>query len=324
MPNRNLSKIHLLETFQAILREGSVVEAGHILGLTQSAVSKHLSQLREWLDDPLFVRTSEGMQPTPRALELIPRVDRLLSDVALLTDNETPDPRQFKGVFTLSATDEILMRYLPALAAEFDLQTPNLTLKTMPLQPDYSLHQLETGQVNLLIAVNWHAPGQLKQRRLFQDEFVCVMRRDHPLANQELTLGNYASASHVLVAPLGMRGGTIDDVLKKNGMSRKVVLSVPSFSMVSPELLRSDRITTVPSTALSTMQNTDSFRVKQLPFSTQPIDYHMIWHPRFDNDHRLSWVKAAIGRIAARISTSTDPYQNAERNTAKVSQHPKG
>ena len=87
MPNRNLSKIHLLETFQAILREGSVVEAGHILGLTQSAVSKHLSQLREWLDDPLFVRTSEGMQPTPRALELIPRVDRLLSDVALLTDN---------------------------------------------------------------------------------------------------------------------------------------------------------------------------------------------------------------------------------------------
>lgn len=276
MTNWNLENLHLLRSFKAIAEEGNVVAAAGALGVTQSAVSKHLARLREWLGDPLFVRTARGMQPTPRALELMERVDTILGEVGRLTETGTVDPARFEGVFTISATDLIHTRLLPDLVARLAERAPRLRLTALPLAQDYSLHALETGAVNLLVAVNWHAPGQLRQRKLHSDRFVCVLHRDHPLADCGLTAECYAKARHVLVAPLGMRDGFLDPILAERGLSRHISVSVPSFCLMSPALIGTDRIATLPWRAAQTLVEDGALVIRALPFAAPQIDYHLL------------------------------------------------
>lgn len=302
MTNRNLENLHLLPAFKAILEEGSVVDAARRLDLTQSAVSKHLARLREWFDDPLFVRTRDGMMPTPRATELAAGIGALLADADRLTAQQTVDPATFEGTFTLSATDEVLCRILPPLLAKLEAQAPNLRLITVPLAPDYSLHELETGAVNLLVAVNWHAPEVLRQGRLMQDRFVVAMHVDNPLAQGPLTLADYADARHILVAPLGMETGTVDALLAPRGLQRRVIASVPVFGLVTPDLLGPKTLVTLPERVALRMAETQKAVITDLPLPAPPITYHALWHPRFDREPRLRWVRAAVQAALSDVS----------------------
>ena len=297
MTNKNIENLPLLISFKAILEEGSVVEAADRLGLTQSAVSKHLTRLRDWLDDPLFVRTSTGMQPTPRALEVRDQVESILSAAEKINADDTPEPSTFTGEFRISSTDEVLSRLLPALVGRIAEAAPNLRLTALPLVPDYSMRDLETGAVNLLIAVNWHAPDQLKQRRLYSDRFVCLMHGGHPLANNALTMESYAMARHLLVAPLGMTVGALDAALAERGMSRKIVATVPSFSLMTPDLIGRDCIATMPLRVGRRLAENADIRIRELPLRAPPIDYFLLWHPRFDREPRLVWMRQLIERI---------------------------
>lgn len=297
MTDRNLENVHLLPAFRAIMEEGSVVSAADRLGLTQSAVSKHLSRLREWFDDPLFVRTSSGMQPTPRAIELASSVDALLSGAATLTNQSVVDPSTFTGTFALSSTDEVLCRIMPRLLTRLAVAAPDMRLTAIPLAPDYSLHGLEAGAVNLLIAVNWHAPDMLRQTRLFEDRFVVAMHARNPLANTKLTPEIYAAARHILVAPLGMEAGAVDAVLTRRGLARKVIASVPSFGLVTPELLGADAIVTLPERVALRLKTMGEISISELPMASPSIVYHALWHPRFDREPRLRWMRNQIQAV---------------------------
>lgn len=294
MTIRNLENLPLLVSFRAIAEEGSIVAAATRLGVTQSAVSKHLARLRAWLGDPLFVRTSDGMQPTPRAIAIKDQVDAILGGAEGLTQTEAPDPGSFTGTFTLSTTDEVLSTLLPTLVTRMGEAAPDLRLKTMPLQTDYSLHGLETGAVNLLIAVNWHAPEALRQSRLFEDRFVVAMRADNPLAPGDLTLENFAAARHILVAPLGHSQGAIDKPLSDLGLSRQIVASVPAFGLITPDLLGKSGVVTLPARVAQRLAFSDGLILKEPPLTTPSIVYHALWHPRFDREPRLRWMLSLI------------------------------
>ncbi|MBY8978337.1 LysR family transcriptional regulator [Rhodobacteraceae bacterium NNCM2] len=304
MTKRNLDSLHLLPSFRAIMEEGSVVAAADRLGLTQSAVSKHLSRLREWFGDPLFVRTSSGMQPTPRAIELASGIDALLTEAEALTDQPVVSPASFTGTFTLSSTDEVLCRILPRLLPRLAEAAPDLRLTAVHLAPDYSLHGLETGSVNLLVTVNWHAPDMLRQARLFQDRFVVAMHVGNPLTGTLMTPEVYAAARHVLVAPLGMGAGVIDEVLARQGLTRRVVASVPGFSNVTPELLGTNAIVTLPERVALRLAASGEIVLAELPVSSPPIVYHALWHPRYDREPRLRWMRGEIQRV---LSGQSDP-----------------
>ncbi len=294
MSNRNLKRLPLLETFDAIMMRGSLVAAAEALNVTQSAVSKQLAQLREWLDDELFVRTSDGMQPTPRALALRERVAEILAQAADLAAEGRVSPVEFTGEFVLSATDEVLERIVPTLVDRLSDEAPNLRLVALPLARDYSARHLESGRVNMLVAVNWHAPEQLMQKKLGSDPFACAMHEDHVLADGNLTLKRYAAATHVLVAPLGYKEGVVDVELKQRGMQRRVCASVPVFGMVNEELLGTDRICTLPSRVVDRLVDTGPFVKKRVPIALPVTDYFALWHPRFSADPRLRWMLGAV------------------------------
>ena len=150
------------------------------------------------------------------------------------------------------------------------------------------------GRVSLVLSMNWRPPEHLQQRGLGSDPFVCLMGRDHPLAKGRLTLKRYAAAMHVLVAPLGHGQGVVDLELQKLGLNRTVCASVPSFSMITQELLRDARITTVPSSVGERLADRGPFVVKRPPLELPTSNYFAFWHPRFSADPRLRWVLDAV------------------------------
>lgn len=279
-----------LQAFRALYEEGSVVGAARTLGLTQSAVSKQLAQLRTRFDDALFVKTVNGMLPTPQAIALQPRITRILEDLESLEGAASTEPLRFTGTFRMMATDEILLRLLPGLDARLRAEAPNLRLTTLPLSEDYGARDLETGQVNMVIAVNWHAPGHLRQRLLFRDRFVCVVHAEHQLASAELSAESYCAFEHVLIAPLGHEASLIDAALRQEGLSRRIALSVASFGLLTPELLGTDRLVTLPSGVAQGLVQKGDFIVKNAPIDLPPIDYFALWHVRFQQDEKIGWM----------------------------------
>ena len=164
-----------------------------------------------------------------------------------------------------------------------------MRLVTLPLARDYSLRELESGRVNLVLSMNWRPPEPLNQKGLGSDPFVCLMGREHPLAKGRLTLKRYVEAVHVLVAPLGNEEGVVDLELEKLGLRRTVCASVPSFDMVTPELLRDVRIATVPATVGERLRAQGPFVVKKPPLELPKSNYFALWHPRFSAEPRLRW-----------------------------------
>ncbi len=295
--NTDGARLQLLKTFKAVLDQRSIMKAAEIRGITQSAASKHLAKLRAWFDDELFVRTARGMQPTAKALSMAERIDRILRELELLSAANPFDPTMLHENLVIATTDEVAGRLLPSLRARVQDAAPNLRLTLIPLEPDYSIRKLETGAVALVISVNWHAPDQLMQKRLFGDRFVCLMSREHPLAGETLTIDAYARAAHLMVAPLGKEQGYIDDLLARNNRKRLVRLSVPQFMQISSELLGDDHIVTLPHRVARDLARSGRLVVKMLPFDTPMIDYYVFWHRRFSHESLSVWMRGLIAEI---------------------------
>ena len=299
MTSRNISgeRFQLLTTFKAIFDQRSIVKAADTLGMTQSAASKQLQKLRYWFDDELFVRTAQGMEPTAKAVSIIEQVESILDDMEVLSAASHFNSATLQGSFVIATTDEVSQRLLPQLLAQLDEQAPKLRLTIIRLESDYSIRQLETGKVNLVITVNWHAPEQLIQQRLFCDQFVCLMSRAHPLAKKRLTIKNYADASHIMVAPLGKERGYIDDVLSRHGYKRFVRLSVPEFSRINHDLLGDQHLITLPHRVAKDLIKTNPLIIKKLPFDLPDIDYYLFWHRRFTHENTNHWMRNLINDV---------------------------
>lgn len=286
--------LQLLATFRALFEHRHVGKAAEAQGITQSAASKHLSKLRAWFDDELFTRTSEGMQPTARAVGLVDRIETILREMEALTATASFQPSALQGEMVISTTDEVRRRLLPELMGRLRHEAPDLRLTLLPLTPDYSLHKLESGAVHAVIAVNWHAPPQLIQRRLFDDTFVCLMHERHPLAKKRLTLDRYVRAPHLLVAPLGKTAGTVDELLAREGRRRFVRMSVPEFHQIDEALLDDAHLVTLPRRVATDIAQGRPFVHKPLPFDLPTVRYFLFWHRRFGQDRAHAWLRSLV------------------------------
>ncbi len=292
-------RFHLLSTFKAIYDNGSISDAADVLGVTQSAISKHLQKLRDWFEDELFVRTASGMEPTAKAVVAIERVEHILQEMALLTDDIAFDTQTLQGTFTIATTSEVCQRLTPQLLRQLSTQAPKLRITIMNLAADYSIRELESGKVDLVISVNWHAPDHLMQKRLFQDRFVCLMSKGHPLVHNTLSLDDYVSASHIMVAPLGKQRGFIDDQLAGMGLNRLVRLSVPDFSQLETHLLDGEHIVTLPNQVALSLCDKHELLIKPLPMDVPAFSYYVFWHKRFLHEKSNRWMRQVIQEILA-------------------------
>ena len=214
----NLSNIdlNLLVYFSVLLREGNVTKAAEHLGLSQPAMSNGLRRLRKVFNDPLLVRTSNGMMPTDKAKELQPLVQKVLSQIELFVQPTIEfEPTNSKRLFRVMASDYAETTLLPRVRTRMAEEAPDTALDILT-PSDVTFQDIELGNVDLVINRFDQLPQSLHLSVLWADNFSCVMRQDHPL-RKGFDLEKYLKAQHVWVNKTGMgvaTGVNPDDIQK--------------------------------------------------------------------------------------------------------------
>lgn len=289
---RNLD-LNLLKAFDALMDEGSVTRAAQRLVLTQPAVSAMLTRLRDYFDDPLFVRSQRGMVPTERALTLAGPIKQVLADINLLLQPIHFEPQTAQMTYTIAATDYALKAVIVPLMAELKKKAPGVRVAVISVNQDSLSRQMEQGEVDLALVTPETTPEELHGRALYEEQYVCMMRADHPTAvSGHITLEQFCSLEHILVSSKGGFWGPTDDALATMKLNRHVGLSVNSF-LVLPEILRiTDMIAVVPRRLAC---RHDNLVIIDTPLEVLGFTKSMAWHERSHRDPAHQWIRE-IGR----------------------------
>ena len=289
--------LNLLVIFDALFDERSVTRAAVRLSLTQPTVSGMLRRLRQAFSDPLFVRTSHGILPTPRAEALAGPVRDMLSNVRALVKAEAFDPASAQGTIRICASDYMQQSVVAPLIAALRARAPGLRVRVSP-RPSVGVKELmERGEIDLSLSLPEVAESELPSLALFSDRYVCIARKGHPLKSRRISLAKMCSYDHLLVDPTGRSlWGPIDDALAAIGRSRRVAAAVPSFHTLFEILESDDFIAFVPERLLA--KRRFSLRIFETELKTPSVEVTAYWHPRVSDDARHMWVREILLKLA--------------------------
>jgi DNA-binding transcriptional LysR family regulator len=294
--------LNLIVALDALLEERSVTRAAARIGITQSAMSHALARLRAVTGDELLVRANRGMVPTLRAETLAVPVRRALDLVAsALRSPQAFDPKTARQTVRITTSDFGEITLLPKIVARLAAEAPGIDLRVGAYR-ETAAGLLGSGVADLVIApVTPHdeAPG-IFAKKLFDETFVCVVRRGHPLARKKLTLSRYAAASHALISPSGREGSFVDDALARLGLTRRVAVTVPHF-LVAPHIVAgSDLVLTLASRIATTLAKPLGLALLRPPLELRLEGFRMsmLWHERTHADPGQSWVRELFSDVA--------------------------
>jgi DNA-binding transcriptional LysR family regulator len=288
--------LNLLTSLEALLDEHNVTRAARRLGVSQPAVSHNLRRLRELLGDPLLVRAPGGigLVATPRALELRPAV-RAALDAAEVVLQAAPrfEPARAERRFVLAMADQSAVHLLPPVIGHIAASAPGLSLDLRPSLGDLNTQLLE-GEIELAIGVFDDAPSGLRTEPLWSEAMACVTRRGGPGARTPLDLAHFLARPHLLVAPRGRPGGFVDDLLARDNLRRRIVVTVPHFLIAPPIIATSDLIWTAPAGLAHTLAAHYPLSVRKPPLAIPGFTLAMRWHLRLDRDPGLAWLRQQL------------------------------
>lgn len=292
--------LNLLRVFDAVLRERSVTGAASRLGLTQPAVSNALARLRRTFDDPLFMRTPRGMDPTPFAQTLADPVHQALGLIeGALAQRAGFDPAGTTRSFRFYMSDIGEIFFLPPLVERVRKVAPGVRIETIALALEDIPTALATGELDIAMGFLPALPPPVRSRRLFLDPYVCMMRVDHPRIGATLTRREFVAASHVLVSSMGSGHRVIEEALEKHGITRRIALRVPHFTVLPMVLERTDLLLTIPLRIARALEKQGRLKALKLPVPIPAADIGLHWHERVERDPGNRWVREQMIELFA-------------------------
>lgn len=296
--------LNLLVVLDALLGERHVTRAAARVGLTQSAASHALARLRTLLDDPILVRGPGGqLVATERALAIAPRLRRSLDDLAIALRGEPGfDPATARRTFRIATVDYTELILLPTLIERLTRDAPGIDLWVVPPHDDPA-PALAAGEIDAAIGVwtdrPW--PAGTYRKRLFDDNFRCVVRAGHPAAKQRLTLARFCELSHLLVAPRGTRGSFVDDALERLGRTRRVAVAVPHFLVAPHVIASSDLIVTLAARVAAAVAERFDLALLPPPVELASFTTSLVWHERGHHDAGQRWLRDQLVEVSASL-----------------------
>ncbi|MFC4932841.1 LysR family transcriptional regulator [Massilia sp. GCM10023247] len=287
--------LNLLAVFQEVYRERQISSAARRLDLTQSAVSNALARLRRLFGDELFVRTGQGMQPTPFAEGLAGPVGAALAQVALaLNQRSVFDPAASTRRFTIAMTDVGELHFMPALIERCRVAAPGLQLSSVRAGSIALKEEMESGRVDLAIGPFEDISEALYQRLLFRQPYVSMMRRGHPLTSGKVDLARFAAAEHLLVDSQDSPYDRINQLLEKAGVGASTRFRVPHFTAVPYIVSSSDLVVTVPQKLAERAGPPFGLAWITPPLALPPLQTNMFWHRRYNQDPGNAWLRNLV------------------------------
>ncbi|EKZ5662079.1 LysR family transcriptional regulator [Klebsiella aerogenes] len=290
---------NLLIALDVLLNEASVAGAARRLNLSTSAMSRTLSRLRDVTGDQILVRAGRNMVLTAWAEATRDRARRAVFEAkaVLQPAAEALNVQNLERLFTIRANDGFVVAFGPSLIAAVAEAAPNVCLRFAP-KPEKTSRYLREGLVDLEIGVQSNMGPEIRLQRLFEDRFVGVVRKEHPLAAlREITVADYVAWGHVVASPEGTLHGSVDDVLAELGMKRKIASVVPGFPTALSVALQSDLIAMIPALYLVNQQVMEQVHLFELPFKSRRITVSQMWHPRMERDPAHRWLREKIVAI---------------------------
>jgi DNA-binding transcriptional LysR family regulator len=292
--------LNLLRVLDAVLRERSVTSAAARLGLTQPAVSNALARLRGAFGDALFVRTPAGMSPTPFARDLDDPVRQALALIeSALAHGGGFDPATSKRAFRFYMSDLGEISFLPALVERVRRLAPGVYLEALGLPLEAVDEALASGALDLAVGFLPGLAAPVRRRRLFRDPYVCLMRSDHPRIGARLTRRLFLEASHALVSSTGSGHRVIEEALERAGVTRRIALRVPHFTVVPMVLARTDLLLTLPGQVARAYEADGRFKSLPVPLPIPPAEVAVHWHERFERDAGNRWLRELLVSLFA-------------------------
>ena len=297
MVNLRTFDLNLLRVFEAITESQSVSKAADKLGLSQSAVSNALDRMRRQFDDPLFIRTHRGMEPTPKAQDLAEVILTGLTTIrAGLSASGTFDPARSHRRFSLLMTDVGEMTFLPTILSRLNEQAPQIDLNVIEFGLERYEELLEAGIADLAVG-QLKLPDTLCSQEFHNSDFAVVASRTNPIVQYDaegkasIALETYLDAPHVQQAPRGASGNPVAVALGSQASRRRIALSVPHASVLPMILPQTSLIATVPKVCADLLARHGDLVVMPTPFPMDRSHVTLWWHRRNTKDPGHSWLR---------------------------------
>lgn len=290
--------LHHLHALDALLQARSVTRAAERLGLTQSAVSHSLRQLREVLEDPLFVRAGDGLEPTPRAAQMREPLRQALHHIgSVLASGAGWEPATGRRAFLIAMGDLHMLTLLPPLLTRLRAEAPGVDLDVRP--PPEGRPELGVLQgADLAVAVRSPQVTGVRGRTLFEESFACMVRADHPAVGEVLDLETFLRLDHALMSPQGGGPTVVDTALAAIGRSRRVMLKIGYFLAAPLIVAESDLILTAPRSLADRFAGMAPIRVLPPPLALPPFAVRMLWPERLQEDAGHRWLRELVAEVA--------------------------
>jgi DNA-binding transcriptional LysR family regulator len=293
--NLRSMNLNLLVAFDALVEYRHVTRAGVKLGLSQSAMSGLLTQLRNTFNDELLVRTSSGMELTPLALDLVEPTKEALKQIERLFErNVAFEPASFTGTFKIRMGDVHGVLLLPSIINRLASDSPGVAITALHLSPEETVTALERDAIDLAISTDLQHPKFIQSTPLYSDRIVCVFRRGHPIAHEGMATETFLDLNHLRItqSPTDMR--FVDGPLGKIGLVRRVALNVQSW-LAAPHIVRNTDLVSVGWSRTVQLSNTDNaLETSELPFGEPTYVYRLYWHKRNDGHPAHQWLRKLI------------------------------
>jgi DNA-binding transcriptional LysR family regulator len=305
--------LNLLVVFDVLLRLQSVTRTAEELGMSQPAMSLALNKLRSAFSDPLFVRGSRGLSPTPRAERLAVPVRHVLDQIKNdVLRQPSFEPATTDRTFTFNMADVGELVFLPRLYAYVRTVAPGANIRTVSTPPAQLAEAMRSGEVDLAVGYFPHLQGAaMYQQRLFSHSFVCILRKDHPLSAEQITKKQFLEAEHAVVQQEGKSHELFEEALAAQGLERRIVLSIPHFLAIPLVIAETDLIVTVPYAIGMSFARMANLRTLRPPIQVRPAEVKQHWHARFHHDEVNRWIRGVVAELFL-----NKPWKTAEKGKA--------
>lgn len=299
--NINAINLNLLVAFDALFEELSVTRAARRAGVTQPAMSNTLAQLRELFDDALFVRHRTGLNPTARAKELAEPIRKGLSLLQAALAGSSFEPATSERRFVIAASDYVELVLLPALLRRLAKAAPRVRLALRPWGLHEAPPELARGEVDLMLGFYGKLPPHHYEQTLFDDEYVCVVRRRHPTVKSKLTLAQYLQLSHVLVSAKADGLGSVDRALSALGKQRTIGARVSHFLTVPVLVSQTDFVAALDRRVAEVFAGPLGLKLFRPPLALPKGSIGQVWHEQQHADPGQRWLRSVIAEVAAEL-----------------------
>jgi DNA-binding transcriptional LysR family regulator len=295
----------LLLVFAELVRRRKMTVVAQRLGLTQSAISHSLKRLRDVFQDELFLRGSNGLEPTGRALRLEAKISTILAlSTQALSLDKTFDPSTETRVIQVGALDYEVAIFAAPLIERLRSLAPKSRFVFRSLARKPALAELRNNELDMALGFFFGPGNDVETSELYRETYSVVMRKGHRLAKKKLTTKRYADAQHLLMSPSGELHGIVDTSLARHDLERNVVGSVPLFLLVLATVAKTDLISTIPARLAQCYGRAFGLTIVPPPIEIRSFPVHLAWHQRSSTEPALKWFRELVKSVIVEVASN--------------------